>query len=150
MFEISTNTAEFKALMRKHGSRFPKVVSKLLIEVTLDTLLESRDNLAKMVYGVPIPVVGRRSRLTRRIRRRKAWKRTGKLLAGERMKIVGPFETVIYNSMKYAKPRHNLNRPSPVDGKVRRAPWRDKTKRNARKRIQRRFNRGVKAELENL
>lgn len=147
-YEIDlTGLSATKALLKAQKRRFPLVVQKVLIEVTIEALAASRDNLATMVYAEPIPLVARRSRKTGRMKKVAAWKRTGQLLAGERMEISGPYETVIYNSMDYAKPRHDLNTPSPIDRRVRKAPWRAKTVSQMRSRIRRRLLAAANAEL---
>ena len=55
----------------------------------------------------------------------KAWRRTGFLRRSERWRMQSPFVGLIINNARYAFARHQLNRPSPIDGVVRRAPWRE-------------------------
>ena len=113
------------------------------IDATGEVFNVSRQWLVALVYVPDIPVVrrfrqriksGKRAGQWRRFRKltyRLAWRRTSTLLRGERFYFRGRGTDtvgVIDNATPYAEDRHNLDRPSPVDGKTRRARWRDKAR----------------------
>lgn len=135
---ITTNIPQFQALVRQKSALAPAVVQKAVIDVTAVTLVESRNQLSAMVYNKPIP--------KRKRSGKPAWKRTNHLINQERSYHPSRFEGIIDNKAPYAQARHDLNKPSPIDGKTRRAPWR----RTAVKKVQPKVKAIVEAALSSI
>lgn len=146
---ISHTTPGVVAALQKDGRRVSVLIAKSVTDATALVFTESRGQLSEMVYNQPIPMVMRRKRgLTKSGKKRPrrsvpAWRRTSHLLRSERSYISGSGATTvgtIDNAAKYAQARHDLDRPSPIDGKVRRAPWRRAAANRTTPRVQRLFS----------
>ena len=130
---VGENLGDLERAMRDKGRKVPALVRKGVIDATALVYTTSRGLMSQLIYNQPIPRVRRRNRaLTKSGRKRPArnvaaWRRSGDLLRGERYYLEGSGVNTtgtIDNAVPYAKARHDLNRPSRVDGKTRRAPWR--------------------------
>jgi len=145
---ISHNIPDIAVRLKRNKKQVSVLIAKGVIDATAHVYMHSRGNLSQMVYNQPIPRVLRRKRgLTAKGKKRPrrmvpAWKRTSHLLRQERSYINGSgANTVgtIDNQAKYAQARHDNDRKSPVDGKVRRAPWRQAAVNSTAPRVQRIF-----------
>jgi hypothetical protein len=114
-------------------------IRKAVTDVTAATLKESRKQLSELVYNKPIPS---------RKNGKPAWKRTSNLIRQERMYMNNPLEGVIDNHAPYAEARHELDRPSPVDGVTRRAPWREKAVEAIEHKVKRIAEKALESELK--
>lgn len=125
--DITSNIDEIAKLLKDKADKVPDALHKAVVRTTAAALHESRNQLSEQVYNQPIPT---------RKNGKPAWKRTSNLIRQERAYYDGPLEGVIDNAAPYAQPRHDLNRPSPVDGKVRKAEWRKTARENIEPKVQ--------------
>ena len=157
---IFADAADLLAALRNKASKFPQIVKKGVIDATVVMFTGSHRRLTEMIYNVPIPKLrrwrqrirsGKRAGKWRRFRKERmqeAWRRTGTLLRNERYYFRGSgadVEGIIDNKTEYAKPRHDLNRPSRIDGKIRRAPWRTATLLEDGEKAKRTFRDAIRA-----
>lgn len=159
---IDSNIPEFAELMRRKRELVPVVVKKAVIDGTTELFQISRSLMVSMIYAKPIPKILRNKRLIKtgpnqgQWKKFKtpqlvdAWRRTNELLRRERFWFRGSGADttgVIDNSVPYAQPRHDLNRPSPIDGVIRRAPWRTQARAQGMPVVKRIFREGLDAGL---
>lgn len=129
--DVSSNAREVAKRLDSLAKSCPVTAKKGLTDATSIFYKGSRGRLSSLIYNQPIPKITRK----RSGRSVPAWRRTSQLLRGERADYsnLENFETTIDNNTPYAAARHALNRRSPVDGKTRRAPWRDLTRKADRR-----------------
>lgn len=135
--DITSNIADFQKLLQQRANDAPKVVRKALIDATTIVYLASRGKLVEQVYNQPIPTVTRK-RGKNKGQSAKAWKRTSTLLRGERFYFQGSglnLVGIIDNKTPYAFNRHELDRPSRIDGVTRVARWREDALRESTPRV---------------
>lgn len=125
--DLSNNANEFALELRAVGVAIERGLDRGVRAGGEVLLEESRKALQSLIYARPIP-----------LRRRKrggagkpAWRRTGRLKDGERLKfetISGGAQVSLENEAPYAQWRALLKRKSPTDGQTREANWRAKAR----------------------
>lgn len=147
--DISSNLDEFQKLLQSRANDAPEVVRKAIVDATTIVYLASRGQLVEQVYNKPIPAIVRK-RGRDKGKSVPAWKRTSTLLRGERFYFVGSglgTVGIIDNKTPYAWHRHQLDRPSRVDGVTRSATWRQDALRDSTPRVLETFREAIAAQL---
>lgn len=157
---LTNNIPEFRALMKKRKRLLRPIIRKAVIDATGEVFIIDRNWMVSLIYVPPIPLIqrfrakirsGKRAGNWRKFRKPKwvaAWKRTSTLLRNERFYFRGGGDETtgtIDNATPYAKPRHDNDAPSPVDGIVRSAPWRTKAKQQGGPRARQIFREAIRA-----
>ena len=134
---IKCDAEKVQKLLDSKAREAPIVIQKAVVDGTTQVLRTAREELSAQVYNKPIP--------KRKKSGKPAWKRSGNLIRQERMHFPRRFEGVVDNRAPYAHRRHELNKPSPVDGVVRRAPWRKTARDKSAPVVQKIFDNAIKA-----
>jgi len=145
--KIQANAGAVSRELIRRAGEVQGVTHVAVTAATQSLFVRSKMLLTQLVYQKDIPLVAR----VRGVNKGKtvlAWRRkmrNGGLLGAERFYVSpdgseGRIETdPSSDAAKYAFARHNLNRPSPIDGKVRSAPWRQKAKEEGMDYAMRKF-----------
>lgn len=147
-FEIVINDKELKDALSKTSQDMPKILDACIQQALGILYVESRDQLNKLIYNVPIPV-GKNGK--------PRWVRTRRLAEAERSqfhRIGSAAVGRIYNNARskggfnYAPFRNNNVYATGADGVNRTAPWRDLTVQNKGKQALDVFDGKFSAELK--
>jgi hypothetical protein len=125
-FDIQINAAQFEQQLQRIAAEQPQKLQAAIADAGHWLWTVSKNWLTRLIYQKEIPRRPRSGRL--------AWRRTYDLRNAERLAVTtdaqGPVATIFTDpsspAARYAEARHNLDRPSPVDGRTRTAPWRTK------------------------
>jgi hypothetical protein len=121
MFDLQTNIADFARELKQRAERIEANQKRAMSAAARSLFVTSKNKLRTLIYNKELP---------RRKNGRIAWRRTYQLLRAERVSTSTRgdkgeiFTDPGSKANRSARARHKLNRPSPIDGKVRRAPWR--------------------------
>ena len=119
--DLTSNLRAFRDALQVKARNAPRVFKKAVIDATTEMFTVSRGLMSALIYNVAIPNVqrwkqrvrsGKRKGKWRKFKQARdvpAWKRTGRLLRGERFYFRGSgldLEGIIDNDTPYAVPRH--------------------------------------------
>lgn len=119
-------------------SSISKAVRKGINEAGHVLLKESKDIMQKGIYDVPI-TTGKDGK--------PLWKRTGRLMKGERFQTLSNTSGKVTNPTKYTEERHALDHTSPRDGINRRCKWRELTMTAAERKAVEKMKSTIRKEL---
>ena len=130
--------------------------TKAAVSAATESLfIASKRQLTALIYQKDIPKVTR-TRGPNKGRQVLAWRRkmnAGGLLGAETYVISSDGLVFLIQTRpnsraaRYARARHDLNSPSPIDGRTRRAPWREKAVQEGQARAVDKFRTRFRAEL---
>ena len=133
---INSNAEGVSRELIEQASAIPNLQKQAISAGVQSLFVRSKMMLTQLIYQKDIPRVTR-TRGSNKGRTVLAWRRkmrSGGLLGAETFFIAadgseGHIETDPNSpAAKYAFARHELNRPSPIDGRTRAAPWRKRAK----------------------
>lgn len=134
MIDIQVDLARFQDEMGRLSAQAERAVQLALGDAGQSLFIASKRQLRALIYQKDIPKITR-VRGPNAGRQVLAWRRkmnAGGLLGAETYVISsdGMAFTILTEpgspAALYAQARHNLNRPSPIDGRTRAAPWRER------------------------
>lgn len=152
---LQNNAGRIATEIRKRAEMLPAASSGALAKAAESLWVKSKLLLTQLIYQQEIPRVtrkrGKNAGKTVLAWRRKM--RAGGLLGSETFSVKADGSEATIGTepnspaAKYAALRHALNRPSPVDGKTRFAPWRLRAKEQGADDAMKRFRAVLKAGL---
>ena len=134
--KIDANAGQIERELLKRAQAVPNLTKTAVSVATQSLFVRSKALLTRLIYQKDIPKVTS-TRGKNKGQTVLAWRRnmrSGGLLGAETFFIAsdgseGRIETEPSSpAAKYALARHDLDRPSPIDGKTRSAPWRREAK----------------------
>ena len=103
---------------QRRAAAVPREFRKTMRGLGSSAVHFTKEKLTEEVYSVPEDIDPRTGQ--------KKWKRTHRLLKGEKYEVRGDFEVAIVNTVPYARPRHDAGKPGHRKiNPLRESHWRD-------------------------